>query len=55
MSKFCVLMAAYNGECYLDEQITSILSQESVEVHLYIRLDPSTDKSESVIRHYIEK
>jgi rhamnosyltransferase len=55
MSKFCVLMAAYNGEQYLDEQIRSILEQENVEIDLYIRLDPSIDDSENIIKGYSDE
>ncbi|MGR5431114.1 glycosyltransferase [Vibrio astriarenae] len=55
MQKVCVLMAVYNGSQYLDEQISSILGQSKVDVELYIRLDPSTDNSESIIRRYSDK
>lgn len=34
-----VVMSTYNGEKYLKEQIDSILSQEGVDVRLYIRDD----------------
>ena len=30
-----ILMATYNGEKYLSEQIDSILNQRQVNVHLY--------------------
>ncbi|HAS6094677.1 TPA: glycosyltransferase [Vibrio vulnificus] len=49
MSKVCVLLAAYNGEKYIGEQVESILSQQGVDVDIYIRLDPSTDKSMEII------
>lgn len=45
-----VLMATYNGEKFLAEQIESILSQESVNVYLYIRDDKSTDNTVELIR-----
>ena len=38
-----VLIAAYNGMRWIDEQVRSILQQEGVEVHLFISVDPSTD------------
>lgn len=39
-----VVMSTYNGEKYLKEQIDSILSQEGVDVRLYIRDDVSSDR-----------
>lgn len=38
-----VLLAAYNGKNWLDEQITSILAQQSVLVYVYISVDFSND------------
>lgn len=38
-----VLMSTYNGERYIDEQISSILCQSIKEFKLYIRDDGSTD------------
>ena len=43
LPKVAVLMATYNGEKFLAEQIGSILNQESVDVYLYIRDDHSSD------------
>ncbi|HDM8227001.1 TPA: glycosyltransferase [Vibrio campbellii] len=48
-SKVCVLLAAYNGEKYIEEQINTILSQRNVDLDLFIRLDPSNDKTEDII------
>jgi rhamnosyltransferase len=45
-----VLMATYNGEKFLAEQIESILGQESVNVYLYIRDDHSSDGTIKLIR-----
>lgn len=47
-----VMMSSYNGEKYIREQIDSILSQEGVEVTLYIRDDGSTDKTRNIIEEY---
>ena len=38
-------MAAYNGQPFITEQISSILNQKKVEIHLFISLDPSTDQT----------
>jgi len=50
-----VLLAAYNGEHYLEKQILSILNQENVEITLYISLDKSTDNSSQIIRQIQKK
>uniref|UniRef100_UPI00405609E8 glycosyltransferase family 2 protein n=1 Tax=Agathobacter sp. TaxID=2021311 RepID=UPI00405609E8 len=47
-----VLMSTYNGEKYIVEQLDSILAQEDVEVHLYIRDDGSTDNTINIINGY---
>jgi len=52
MPTIAVLMSTYNGEKYLDEQISSILKQENVEVKLYIRDDGSTDRTITIIKKY---
>ncbi|GGH52980.1 glycosyl transferase [Comamonas phosphati] len=49
MKKVAVLLAAYNGEKWLEEQIASILYQADVDVTIYISLDESSDKSREVI------
>jgi len=47
-NKALVLLATYNGELWLSEQISSILSQKGVDVTAYISIDPSTDNTESL-------
>lgn len=47
-----VMMATYNGEIYLKEQIDSILAQRGVNVTLWIRDDRSTDGTASLLRNY---
>jgi len=47
-----VLMATYNGERYLHEQIDSILNQEKVNIFLYIRDDRSSDRTVDIINEY---
>lgn len=53
--KVAILMATYNGEKYLKEQIESILNQTYKEFVLYIRDDDSTDATNQVISEYTEK
>lgn len=50
-----ILMATYNGERYLAEQIDSLLAQTCQDWHLYIHDDGSTDRTMDVVRIYSEK
>ena len=47
-----ILMATYNGEKYLKEQIDSILAQKNVQVSLFVRDDNSVDQTRSIIEEY---
>jgi rhamnosyltransferase len=38
-----VLMSTYNGERFIRQQVESILAQEDVKIHLFVRDDGSTD------------
>jgi rhamnosyltransferase len=44
-----VLLAAFNGVTWLEEQILSILCQKDIEVTLYISVDLSTDNTEQLV------
>ena len=50
-----ILMATYNGEKYLSEQIDSILNQSEVNVHFYISDDGSTDDTLNIIQDYKDR
>ena len=50
-----VMMATYNGEKYVTEQIDSILAQESVNVTLLISDDGSSDGTPSICKRCAEK
>ncbi len=52
--KIDVLMATYNGEKYLKEQIDSILNQTYKNIHLIISDDCSTDKTREILKTYEE-
>lgn len=54
METVVVLLATYNGERFLEEQLDSILQQEGVYVEIVIRDDASTDETVSIIRRYQE-
>lgn len=50
-----ILMATYNGDLYLKQQIDSILEQTYSDWTLYISDDGSTDETIKIINDYIEK
>ncbi len=54
-SNIAILMATYNGECYLKEQIESLLAQTEKEWTLFIHDDGSTDSTKKIIQNYTEK
>ncbi|OIN47896.1 glycosyl transferase [Pseudomonas azotoformans] len=47
-----VLLAAYNGEHWLDEQVQSILKQQDVDVHLHISVDAGRDNTQQMCEAY---
>ena len=53
--KVYVLMAVYNGEPWLPEQIQSVLNQEEVAVRLFISVDLSKDGSLACCRRLSEQ
>ncbi|WP_236189923.1 glycosyltransferase [Pseudomonas pharyngis] len=50
--KVAVLLAAFNGMQWIEEQITSILEQSAVDVKVFISIDPSTDGTEAWCAEY---
>lgn len=52
MVSIAVLLAAFNGERYIGEQIDSILFQSGVCTTIYIRDDGSTDDTRAILNHY---
>lgn len=53
--KIAILLAAYNGEKFIEKQINSILSQEDVDLEIFISLDRSNDGSLELIKTLINK
>ena len=51
-SKVAILMATYNGERYLKNQIDSIISQDNSDWSLYIQDDGSIDSTVEIIKSY---
>lgn len=54
MREVCILLASYNGEKYLSQQIESILKQDESNWELWIRDDHSTDKTLEIIQSYVK-
>lgn len=50
MKTVCVLMSTFNGICYIDEQIQSIISQKGIHTKLIIRDDGSNDGTVEYIK-----
>lgn len=50
-----ILMAVYNGESYLQEQLSSIESQTVSDWNLIVRDDGSSDHTKEIIREFAER
>ncbi len=50
-----ILLATYNGEEFLEQQLESILSQTHTNWKLYIHDDNSTDNTDKTIKTYVKK
>ena len=53
--EIAILMATYNGEKFLAEQIDSLLAQTYQAWHLYIHDDGSKDNTVGIIKNYAEQ
>lgn len=53
--KLCVLLASYNGEKYIKDQLDSIINQTYKNWKLVIRDDGSKDKTVPILNEYKEK
>lgn len=51
----CIMMATYNGEKYLKEQLDSIINQTYKNWILYISDDHSTDSTLKILKQYCKK
>lgn len=52
LPQVAVLLAAYNGMSWIEEQLASILAQTGVHVSIFISVDTSTDGTESWCAEY---
>lgn len=53
--KIDILLACYNGEKYIYNQILSLLQQTHTNWHLYIRDDGSSDNTLNIINEFIDQ
>ncbi|MEA3491835.1 MAG: glycosyltransferase family 2 protein [Campylobacterota bacterium] len=49
-----IIMATYNGESFLEEQLNSIVEQKYNNIELLIADDNSTDKTYQILSHYAQ-
>ena len=49
MPSIAVILAAYNGSVWIQEQIKSIFAQEGVDVKLFVSVDASSDGTEALV------
>lgn len=52
MSKVLIMMSTYNGECFLREQIESLLKQNNEDITILVRDDGSSDKTVGILEEY---
>ena len=52
MERVDILLATYNGEKYLVEQLESILSQTYSNIRILISDDCSTDRTRKILKDY---
>lgn len=55
LPRVAILMATYNGEKYIRQQMDSILAQENVNVSVFVRDDHSSDTTVDVVKEYADR
>lgn len=50
--KVAILLSAYNGELWIEEQLRSIMEQDNVLLDIYISVDESTDRTLDICQEY---
>ena len=55
MDNLAILMATFNGEAYIEQQLQSLYRQSYKEWTLYIHDDGSTDGTVNIINQYAKK
>jgi rhamnosyltransferase len=52
MKRIAILLATYNGEVWLEHQLSSILAQVNIDLDIYISDDLSIDRTANIINTY---
>ncbi|MCH5252719.1 MAG: glycosyltransferase [Lachnospiraceae bacterium] len=52
MARVHIVMASYNGETYIREQLDSLLNQTFTDFHIEVCDDGSTDRTKEIVREY---
>jgi len=52
LPNIAVLLAAYDGEQYIQEQLDSILAQKSVKLSIFVSVDKCKDSTFSIVKGY---
>ena len=55
MAKICILLSAYNGEEFIEQQLQSLFAQENVDVDILVRDDGSTDSTPQILEKWQKK
>ena len=55
MEDVAIILATYNGEKYLREQLDSLITQTYKDIKIYIHDDGSSDNTVSIIEEYVKK
>jgi glycosyltransferase involved in cell wall biosynthesis len=53
--KLEILMATYNGEAWLEEQLESLFRQSCLDWKLYVQDDHSSDRTEVILRNWVRQ
>ena len=53
--KSLVLLAAYNGEQFISQQLQTVLNQTNKPYKILINIDQSDDKTESIVQGFAKK
>ena len=49
-----ILLASFNGEKYIKEQLDSLLGQNDPDIRILVRDDASTDRTPEILEKYQE-
>jgi rhamnosyltransferase len=55
ITRVAVLLAAYNGEKWIEEQVKTILKQKGIDLRLYVSVDLSTDNTYKIVCELSQK